>query len=491
MKKVSGITKRWVLNTLCVIIAVMAVIATLSSAFIYSYYYDSVSRTLESHTNEVVSTFFNLYSGSSEELFETGAREFVENFDDKETIEVWVINKNGKVVASSSGFDITETNMPDYKEACSSNKGKAIWTGKMSSGEKVMAMSIALPPTADETSSNTAVRYIISLKDIDTQIYMIISVIIFVCLLSISLVALSGSFFIRSIVRPVNKLNEMAKQIAAGNFNTHIDRLTYNDEIGELCETINYMSQEISQTDKIKNDFISTVSHELRTPLTAINGWGETILQSGASDTEVLNKGVKIIVSESKRLTEMVEELLDFSRIQSGRMTLQIEKIDVLAELDETVFVFRERAQREGIEVVYNATDAIAPMNGDPNRIKQVFANVLDNAIKYNKQGGKIVIIAEVTTEQVRIIIGDSGCGISPEDLPKVKEKFYKANVSVRGSGIGLAVADEVVKLHGGELIIDSVLNVGTTITILLPIIPPEIPTMVLPDERSEENNEQ
>lgn len=489
MKRLSGITKRWILNTLCVIAVLLMIAATVSSALIYFSYYNGVTHALEACANDSVAAFFKLYLGSDEQLFEAGAEEYVENFDKKKTVEVWVINSKGEVIASSGGFDVKQTDIPDYENACLSNAGRALWTGSLNSGERVMALTLLLSPPNSETGEKSeAVRYIISLESTDKQIIIIISAIVFACFLAFCLVALSGYFFIASIVKPIKKINETAQKIAQGDFSVNIDSHIYNDEIGELCETIKYMAGEIYQTDKIKNDFISTISHELRTPLTAINGWGETMLQVEASDTQLIQKGLRIIVNESKRLTEMVEELLDFSRMQSGRMTLQIRKIDVLAELDETVFVFRERAAREGIEVVYNAAELIAPMNGDPNRIRQVFANILDNAIKYNKQGGKIVIIAEVATESIVIIIGDSGCGISPEDLPRVKEKFYKANVSVKGSGIGLAVADEIVRLHGGELLIDSVVGTGTTVTVTLPIIPPEIPTMILLDERSEDN---
>ncbi|MDD7338161.1 MAG: HAMP domain-containing sensor histidine kinase, partial [Ruminococcus sp.] len=223
---------------------------------------------------------------------------------------------------------------------------------------------------------------------------------------------------------------------------------------------------EISTADRLKNDFISTVSHELRTPLTAIKGWGETILQVSDTDPALTQRGMNVIIDEATRLSGIVEELLDFSRIQNGALSLRIEKMDILAELDETVFAFKDRATREGVDLVYNAPDLPAPMDGDADRIKQVFVNILDNALKYTKQGGKINVTADVADDKIKITISDTGCGISAEDLPHVKEKFYKTNMTVHGSGIGLAVADEIVKLHKGTLDIDSVLGEGTTVTL-------------------------
>ena len=245
-----------------------------------------------------------------------------------------------------------------------------------------------------------------------------------------------------------------------------IDHYLYKDEIGELCDSINNMAAEISTADRLKNDFISTVSHELRTPLTAIKGWGETILQVSDTDPALTQRGMNVIIDEATRLSGIVEELLDFSRIQNGALSLRIEKMDILAELDETVFAFKDRATREGVDLVYNAPDLPAPMDGDADRIKQVFVNILDNALKYTKQGGKINVTADVADDKIKITISDTGCGISAEDLPHVKEKFYKTNMTVHGSGIGLAVADEIVKLHKGTLDIDSVLGEGTTVTL-------------------------
>ena len=235
------------------------------------------------------------------------------------------------------------------------------------------------------------------------------------------------------------------------------------------------MAADIATADKMKNDFISTISHELRTPLTSIKGWAETLLYGlDRERDEVTNKGLQVIVNESGRLEGFVEELLDFSRLQSGRMTLRLTKTDIFAELDETVFTFRERAMREGIEVRYSIPDFPAPANADPNRLKQVFMNILDNALKYSKINTKIFVKAEFSqldgNNAVKISIADQGCGISKEDLPHVMEKFYKANVSVRGSGIGLAVTNEIINLHNGRLEIDSEINVGTLVTIYLPV---------------------
>jgi len=151
-------------------------------------------------------------------------------------------------------------------------------------------------------------------------------------------------------------------------------------------------------------------------------------------------------------------------------------------------YSFKDRALRNGIELTYNAPAIPAPGNGDPSRIKQVFINVLDNAVKYTQEGGKITVSATIEDKKELIIkFEDNGVGIAAEDIPHIKEKFYKANNTVRGSGIGLAVCDEIVKYHGGTLDIDSEYGVGTTVTVTLPL---EYPAKQEKHDKEESENE-
>ncbi len=462
--KFVGLTRRWFLKSATLTIAILAILCIVSSLFIRSYYYESVSNKLKSYSNGIVTHYFDNYK--SDEEFSNGAREYVSEFSEKSFIEVWVIDKTGKVIISSSGFSVEYPEMPDYYEAVESEEELlyTTWTGKLKSGEKIMSVTNLIKD--DSAQVRGAVRYITSLEAIDEQIVTLYVVLIFVFLIIVGIVLFSGMFFVSSIVKPIREINDTTKLIAGGNMDARIDHYLYDDEIGQLCESINNMATEISAADRLKNDFISTVSHELRTPLTAIKGWGETLLQVSDTDPVLTQRGMNVIIDEATRLSGIVEELLDFSRIQNGGLALRIEKMDVLAELDETVFAFKDRSTREGVDLVYNAPDLPAPMDGDPDRIKQVFVNILDNALKYTKQGGKILVTASIADDVILITITDTGCGISPEDLPHVKEKFYKTNMTVHGSGIGLAVADEIVKLHKGTLDIGSVLGEGTTVSI-------------------------
>lgn len=466
-----GITRRWLINIIGVIV-ILFIIAFIACSFVLkSYYYNSVESIVRSGASDSAVNFFvnNADDGKS---IESCASTFMDSYQLKDTTTLWIIDEDGNVILSSSGFAIEKQKMPDYTDALENKDHSARYVGRASNGEKIMAVTRII--TNSDGAEVGAIRVMTALNKVNRHIALLTFMIALVFILVLAIIILSNLYFIRSIIIPVTEIEKATKLIAQGNLDVRIEK-QYNDEIGDLSDSINTMASEISTADKMKNDFISTISHELRTPLTSIKGWGET-LTLGNSDNvdELTQKGLQVIVKEAGRLEGFVEELLDFSRLQSGRMTLRLAKTDILAELEETMFTFRERAVREGYEVRYSIPEVPSVANADANRLKQVFMNILDNALKYSRPGSKIFVKAEFikrdNADFVQIAIADQGCGISSKDLPHVKDKFYKANVSVRGSGIGLAVTNEIVSLHKGYLDIDSVEGKGTLVTIQLPL---------------------
>ena len=470
-----GITKRWMLNTLSVILTIIISIVVCLIFLVTYLFQSSVEQSLSNASSEL-SLVFSGYTSDSSTSFASSARDYVENFKKKEQMEVMVINSTGRVVMTSTGFiPSDDTKLTDFDQAKENGDGFAFWNGKLSSGES--AMSVTRIISNDSGTVVGAIRYIVSMDPVNNRIMLVSGLIIALGLVIISLVIISGLTFIRSIVKPIRNLSLIAAQIAHGDFSAS-EKIEhkYDDEIGDLCDAVSDMAKDLQTTEQMKNDFISRVSHELRTPLTAIKGWAETMQLSerGKLDRKTFDKGMGVIIKESTRLTSIVEELLDFSRIQSGRMVLMNEKLDILAEFDETIYMLKERAVKEGKHLLYDEPEAVyPPVYGDRNRLKQVFLNVIDNALKYTPKGGVVaaqVIYSKDEPDIIIIVITDTGCGISAEDLPKVKEKFYKANQTVRGSGIGLAVADEIMNLHNGSLDIESGEGVGTTVTLTFPV---------------------
>ena len=457
-----SITMRWLFNVYFIIVAAVSAIAIIVSTLFVSLTLDSV----QSQAADYAQKFENLTSANRENFYDI-AISLSEDFEYKDKIEVQVINADGKIIVSTTGFQPSNENDADFQRAVSSPSGKSVYRGKNSGGERVMTGTQLIKNSDGEILG--AYRWITSLKTAYRQINLTVLSIALVALLILGLCALSGFFFMKSIVVHLRDMGNTARKIAGGDFKAKV-QIQKNDEIGELGETINYMASELENAETMKNDFISSVSHELRTPLTAIRGWGETAKMSIGTDEELVARGLDVILSEADRLSGLVEDLLDFSRIQSGRMAVNVMPIDVSQLLCAVSDMYTELASKQGIELSYTPPQQSSIVMGDPDRLKQVFINVIDNAVKYTEKGG-LVLVAQTREEGcVRIVVKDTGVGIPAEDVDHVKEKFFKSNKTVRGNGIGLAVADEIIKQHQGLLFIESSEGVGTTVTIVLPL---------------------
>lgn len=465
---VKKITKRWLINSFGIILVLVIVMVIVAAISIKSYYYNGVRQYMLTRA-ETVTERLTAYSQDSSTDFTTQLRRFVENFEYKNKLELMAVQDAENVIITSSGFQLDESaQMPDYQAALASADGVGEYVGELN-GEKVMAISSLSKIAGEELS---AMRYVVSLTNVDRQIYMMIGLLLLLAFAIICFVIFSSSYFVNSIIRPIGEMNNTTRQIAQGDFNVRLEASS-DDEIGELCRSINEMAEGLSRSEQIKNDFISSVSHELRTPLTAIRGWGETLINDADLDPQTAQKGVQIIMGETQRLSNMVEELLDFSRMQSGRLKMNSQQMDAVAELSDAVMMYTQQARRDQKELIYDEPECMAPMMGDRDRLRQVFVNILDNALKYSDSGDSVTVEAKVRDDSFVVAIKDTGVGISQEDLPQVKNKFYKGKSTRRGSGIGLAVADEIIAMHGGSLDISSQKGVGTTVTITLPVIQP------------------
>lgn len=465
LRKVT-ITRRWLVNNLGVISIMLFAVVISGTVFVRSYYYGTARQYLTSRINMISSILQRSYNDPAAS-FSAEVRSIVENWSEKDKMELMVVDSSGRIGLTSSGFVPEESldSMEDFSQALSGGTS-GYYTGKISSGENIMAVCLMLP---DNDLGYSAIRLVSSMEKIDRSVSVITMIFIIICLAILILMFASGLYFIKSIVIPVRQIGSTARRYAVGDFSVRITKKN-DDEIGELCDIVNHMASELELSEQMKNDFISSVSHELRTPLTAIKGWAETV-GSMPDDAETIAKGMRVITSESERLSRMVEDLLDFSRMQNGKFSLNKNTMDILAELGDAVLIYTEKARREGIDVIYDEPDMLPFVYGDRNRLRQVFVNIIDNAIKYSDKGGVVSVQATMSdARHIEVDVSDTGCGISPQDLPKVKTKFYKANHTRRGSGIGLAVADEIVSLHGGKLEIFSEQGVGTTVTITLPV---------------------
>ncbi len=462
-----GIRGRWMMNSLSFVLVIIASMIIIISVGVSGYYYASVRDNLLSRATQTAETYRKFFTDTYDQFY-TQAESSVATYSMRDRLELQFLDSSGRILLSTSG--LSGGGMASTEEASQAlnSQKTAVFTGRDPlSDERVM--SVTAPLLSSRGDLIGGVRVISSLRIAEKQIWLIIGAAVLICLVILILVFASSSVFVRSIIDPVLKINAIAKDIAAGRYGVRLQK-TYDDEIGELCDTINYMSDEISHAERMKNDFISSVSHELRTPLTAIGGWSETLLAGGGEDPVEVMQGLTIIQKEAGRLTRMVEELLDFARIESGRMKLEVELFDLSVELYEAVYMYENLLQKTGIKLTYDEDeDGNYCVNGDRHRMKQVFLNILDNAAKYGADGKKIDIALRREEKQILVSVKDYGVGIPEAELPFVKEKFYKGSSRQRGSGIGLAVTDEIVSLHGGTVDIVSSVGVGTTVTVAIP----------------------
>lgn len=462
---IRGLRQRWMFSAVLPILLLLVLAVALFSVGVQEYYYNAMRSGLESRARIAAETFTGYGVKSYSEYYRLASYS-AETFEEKDTIELQFINTNGRVQVSSYG--LTAGTLPGTSDVDSAIGGKmASFQGRdPQTGENILAVSY---PLFFNSRVVGVLRYVTSLREAQHRVLVESLLASAAALVCMALIAASNAIFINNVVQPVAVVSDAARRISGGSYGIMIEN-HYRDELGELVDNINDMSLKISQSEKIQQEFVSSVSHELRTPLTAINGWAETLAADPGANPEQTQRGLNIIVKESRRLTTMVEELLDFTRMQDGRFTLRVEETDLLAELEDAIFTYREIFSREGIELRYECADDLPPIIADGERMKQVFCNVLDNAAKHGGSGKRIDVSVAAENGSMVIRVRDFGPGIPVEELPYVKQKFYKGSSKARGSGIGLAVCDEIMRLHNGTFDIANASGGGAVVTMTLPM---------------------
>ena len=466
MKKLGGLQKRWLTNTVSIILALGIVCGLAVTASFAAYYHSNMEADMKARAKSTTE-FFAEYVDLNYNEYYHSCMVYAETFADKDKIELQFINTQGDLVASSYGQWAGESpSTAEILEAMTSRAPQTYVGRDNLTHERIMAVSSPMIYSNGEVIG--VLRFVTSTRLMDRQILFVALVCLAGLLAVLAIVLISSNYYLHSIMVPVSQLTDKAKRISGGSYGVQI-QTKYDDEIGELATAINEMSSKISQNEKMQSEFISQLSHELRTPLTVINGWSETLLADENMDPDT-RQGLKIISGEAARLTDMVMELLDFTRIQDGRMTLAVEQTDIRSVFEDTVYMYSSRLAQDGIRLDYlDSEEDIPEIPCDGQRLRQVFLNILDNAAKHGGAGKRIEATMVPEGDFVVVRIRDFGPGIPEDELPLVKKKFYKGSASVRGSGIGLAVCDEIVEMHGGTLTLENAQGGGTLVTVKLP----------------------
>lgn len=443
-------------------IATILVFEGVSFYTLQNYYYSTILGILENqvrYSTYMYSSYLSDYR--LEDVIIQDKDQFYRNNDG----QIQILNNSGVVLYDSTASgQIGETlRTSDTEQALMGEEGSYI--GKDPSlNEKVMTVARPLRSRGEQVG---ILRLSTSLEVIDELIFNRFLIYALFGIVLIGLTIFISYIMAKSIVKPINNLTKVAEKISNGQLDVHAEENDYN-EVGLLGKTINIMTNNIQEKDRIKNDFISSVSHELRTPLTSINGWASTLLYD-PGDEELVREGLGIIEGECVRLSDMVEDLLDFSRFTSGRVQLRKEDTNI-TELSRSIkSQLTPRAKSLGIDLVINHDEEDIYAFVDPNRIKQVLINLVDNALKFTEEEGTVMMNIFGDEEYINLEVIDTGIGIGQDEIGKVTEKFYRGNNSNSHTGLGLSICEEIVKAHNGDMVISSKLNQGTRIKVNIP----------------------
>ncbi|TZE81129.1 sensor histidine kinase [Calorimonas adulescens] len=452
-----GIRGRLIWTYIFIVLSAILLLEGFLVEWVWRYYTGNI-REIMVQQAQLANNFFKNYIEDANLIYV--AQDLSEDFAQVSNTEVQVMNTSGIVLGDSIGnFEYAESE--DIQDAINGNIG--VYQGKyMDTNEDVMAVS---SPLMKGNRVVGVIRFVTSLEGVEEVMRRIIINLIEIGAAIVAIVVIVGIWVSWTLTKPLDEITRAAKEISAGDFKVRVSK-RFNDEIGTLAETLNQAAVELEKLDTMKNDFISSVSHEIRTPLTSIKGWVVTLKEG--SDEEIMKKGLDIIEKETDRLTVMVNKLLDFSKLESGRISLNMGPVDLKELIISTVDQIRPRAERLGIRLDVDLDD-LPMIEGDASRLRQVLINILDNSLKFTDSGGEIGIYAEKSQDIARIVVQDTGCGIPEGDLNHITEKFYTAKAKASGSGLGLAISKEIIELHGGKINIKSRVGEGTSVMIELP----------------------
>ena len=284
-----------------------------------------------------------------------------------------------------------------------------------------------------------------------------------------------------SLIDPLKKIGLRFDEIGAGNFSRHAE-VANRDELGALAANLNRMSDElghlyraIETANQHKSEFLANMSHELRTPLNAILGFSEVLGERYFGElNDKQDEYVRDIRGSGEHLLSLINDILDLSKIEAGKMELELSEFDLPGALQSVVSLVRERAQRHGIALKIDLASGLGAIRADERKLKQIMLNLLSNAVKFTPDGGAITVVAKPIGQMVEVAVTDTGAGIAPEDLPVVFEEFKQVGSDsarkAEGTGLGLPLAKRLVELHGGEIGVESEPGAGSTFRFTLPV---------------------
>jgi two-component system, OmpR family, sensor kinase len=286
----------------------------------------------------------------------------------------------------------------------------------------------------------------------------------------------------RWVVDPIQKLVNATHEFSGGEAKPL--ELKGPREVRELADAFNQMMERVQVGQRAQREFVANVSHELKTPLTSIQGFSQAILDGTAYTLEQQKQSAQVIFNEAERMYRMALNLLDLTRLDAGIADLKRAPVDLTALLKSIGERFAPQAHKAGVTLEIKSADLLPIITGDGDRLAQVLTNLVDNALKFTKLGGRVLVSTILAGNFIDITVADTGVGIPPEALPRIFDRFYQADVSRRGgkkhgAGLGLAIVREIVEAHGGKISVHSVVGQGSEFVVRLPLVDPAVSTIM------------
>ncbi len=397
---------------------------------------------------------------------------------DKLDLRITVIEKGGRVLGDSEQKPSLMVNHSDRSEVIEAIKNGFGQSTRFSDTLGINMKYVAVRVDQGDRTLGV-VRFALPLSRVQPEIRIIYRVVLFGTIAAVIIALIVAYFVSRSITLPIRQMRETAQQIAKGDFDRRV-RIKSKGELGELAGSLNTMADELQQKmenlkrlDRVRTDFVANVSHELKTPLTLIKGYIETLQNMAIDDKEKSDKFISIIKEHSDRLGYIIDDLLSLSELELSRDCVNRTEFDLKEVIDEISLGFGQALAEKQQSLTVNKQGDDFSIQADRNKIEQVFANLIDNAIKYTKESGLIEILLCEQGQTVCVTVQDNGIGILKEHRDRVFERFYRVDKArsreLGGTGLGLSIVKHIVLAHKGKIAIESEPNKGTKVSVTFP----------------------
>jgi len=469
---------KFVLIMLLLILILMTVVCVFLIQGVQRFYSDAFFTQMETVFSDKV-LYGELTAALGEEDPVAKIQEVLDAYQGR--LGVNTDTRNYYVLEGDTGAVLVSSAVEEEQLAVTPNILRAL-NGASAFGGRAAAdyMDIAVPLTGEDG----AVRYVVYIRD-NRQTVRDLTI----SLVQLILEAVGVGFVIavalalilaRTLLQPILGMTKAAEAIAGGDFSKKLS-VESDDEIGILADTFNNMAsqlqatlEEIRRSEALRREFVANVSHELRTPLTSIRSYAETLTENPDMEKETEMTFLHVILNESDRMTKIVQDLLELSRFDAGRVRFNFERFSLAKSIEDVRDAVKLEAMSHGHTLAVSIPEELPDIVADRARIEQVLMNILSNAIKYTPDGGLIEISAGGGDGWVWVSIKDNGIGIPKEDIPRLFDRFYRVDKARSrqsgGTGLGLSIALEIIQRHGGAIDVESELGEGTTVTVRLPV---------------------